>query len=269
MLVNAKVVQNIPIAPLHYQLTLSLKERIKDPHPGQFAMIKVTDGFDPLLMRPLSIYNFVKNPEGDLLEFIYMVRGKGTRLLSEFGKDVNLRLMVPLGKGFSIHVDARCIVLIAGGLGVVPISFLAECYRLRAEKGVKIICYFGVKSATLAIGLDRLRDTCDEIKIFTEDGSLGEKGLVTEGISRDIGVLRDLGAPFYACGPKGMFTTLAEILVPRRISCEVSLEERMACGVGACLGCVVPTKTEGLPSYRTVCKEGPVFSLHEVILVED
>ncbi|MCX7817184.1 MAG: dihydroorotate dehydrogenase electron transfer subunit [Syntrophales bacterium] len=269
MLVSAEVVSNIPIAPLHYHLTLSLEERIKDPHPGQFAMIKVTGGYDPLLMRPLSIYDYMRGPEKDLLEFVYQVRGKGTRFLSELDKGRKVRLMVPLGKGFTIHNEAQRVVLIAGGLGIVPISFLAKSWYSRKEKELEIICYFGVKSATSVIGLEKLRNACDKVRIFTEDGSLGKKGLVIDGIREDIGKLANLGTFFYACGPKDMLIALAHVVLPKGIPCEISLEERMACGVGACLGCVVPIRTQVSYTYKSVCREGPVFPLHEVVLVRD
>lgn len=230
------------------------------PEPGQFALLKLLHGHDPLLGRPLSIYDF--NPETGVLAFIYQVVGRGTAALSRMKKGDQIGIFGPLGRPFQAPDDARRLALIAGGIGAAALNFLAREYGQR--RVCRIDFYLGGRSASDTDGWEELRSACNQVKITTEDGSAGEKGLVTEILTRDLTELAAAGAHLYACGPRGMLARLSVMLADYNMPCQVSMEERMACGLGACLGCVVEVK--GLPEvpYRRVCCDGPVFDLREI-----
>lgn len=216
--------------------------------PGQFAMVKVSDGIDPLLRRPFSIHRHEATSPGDF-EILFRAVGAGTKLLARTHVGDRLDVLAPLGQGF--RLDAKRPVLVGGGIGVAPLLFLAEEFLRR-----------GVRPKLL-VGGRRDRDIlCHEdfgclaipYSIATEDGSLGETGLVTRLLEEAL--VDPAGAQVYACGPTPMLAAVARACSLRRVPCQVSMEAHMACGVGACLGCVVPGAAGG---YLRVCKEGPVF----------
>jgi dihydroorotate dehydrogenase electron transfer subunit len=156
-------------------------------------------------------------------------------------------------------------------VGIAPLSFLASVYaNRRGHADRKVVCYVGAAEAAALVGLDRLEAAGADMKICTDDGSSCHQGFVTELLEQDRGLFDPRDTVIYACGPRAMLNRVAEILETHPIPCQVSLEERMACGLGACLGCAVPVKDAaktagGGPSYKRVCKDGPVFDLGELI----
>lgn len=233
--------------------------------PGQFVMLRVSDGLDPLLRRPFGIYNVIgaktgtgfsfKRPTG--VEILYHVVGKGTAMLSskEPGEEVNV--LGPLGNGFPEPREARNVIMVAGGVGIAPMLPLAQ--RLKAG-----VLLFGARhkaDTKISAGFSGLG--C-KIKFATDDGSRGFKGVVT-------GLLADEIKPdsiIYACGPAPMLKAVAAVALAAHIRCFVSLESAMACGIGVCLGCAVkavPHKAGCRPDgFRMVCSDGPVFDSTDI-----
>lgn len=252
------------VAPGHFLLSVDVAGEIDPPLPGQFAMLRPFPTLDPLLARPLSIYGYRRSEGAVRLEFLYRVVGKGTRLLSALIPGDKVGVMGPLGKGFRVPEKVERIVIIAGGMGVAPLTYLAEYCRTRDER-IPLMVYLGARTSGLIVGEDRLRNLVGYCRIMTEDGSCGDGGLVTDGVKCDLSVIDGPDTYYFACGPAPMLKELSVLLGAVGSRCQVSLEERMACGVGACLGCAVLIRRYGKECYTSVCKEGPVFALREVV----
>jgi len=166
------------------------------------------------------------------------------------------------------------VVIIAGGMGIAPLCFLAGHYRslIRPDETAatamssRIICYIGAKTAASLSGLEKMEDRCEEIKISTDDGSRGYHGAVVDLFRKDLPFYNPDDTRIYACGPVPMLKKLAEILAGKGILCQVSMEERMACGLGACLGCAVSLRgSDGNITYKRVCKDGPIFNIQDIV----
>lgn len=222
--------------------------------PGQFAHIYCGGGVYSITRRPLSISS-VSNDE---VSFLFQVKGEGTRWLSNRKPGDIIDIVAPIGHGFSLP-DSGEVVLVAGGIGLAPLIFLGQ---EALKKGLQVVLLFGARNKDNIYGLDELTEGGAVIKLATEDGSAGEKGLVTMLLEKHIESSKPAG--IYACGPKPMLEAVAKIGQLNDIPVEVSLEERMACGVGACRGCAVTVKNEHGKGYRNVCSDGPVFKGEEV-----
>jgi len=208
--------------------------------PGQFLHLQAP-GCAALLRRPFSIHDV----SGDIVSILYRIAGAGTQLLSRSRKGQRLDVIGPLGKPFLIDRDRRHHIVIAGGIGIAPLQFLLR--RLRAARLSPLLFYGCTTKDDIMPHLDVKKVTA------TDDGSCGAKGYITAALQRQMA--RFPGAQLYACGPWPMLRAVARIAAQHRLSCQVSLESFMACGVGACQGCVVRTAA----GYRTVCHDGPVF----------
>lgn len=264
----AAIRENREVIPGHFLLTLRITGEYPSPVPGQFVMIRLGGTSDPLLRRPFSVHRFHKERTGALLTILYQVIGRGTEIMSRFHRDEIIRISAPLGVGFHVPVQWKRLYLVAGGIGVAPLLFLAETCRKR-EKGGEIVGYLGAKSQNALLALDDMETWCSYVHIATDDGSYGICGTVTAAVKADLPHIPDDETAIYACGPRDMIRELAAMLSARSIFCQVSLEERMACGVGACLGCVVSLKNRmGKPYYGRVCTDGPVFNIRHVIWEE-
>ncbi len=260
------VLSNREAAPGHFHLALGMPDFFADPVPGQFLMVRIPDRVDPLLARPLSVYGHARQAEWSRLELLYRVAGKGTALLSEVEEGRTLQVLGPLGRGFRVVPELRTVVLVAGGIGIAPLTFLAERYRALPSPAGKreIVCYLGARCAEALVGLERMEALCSRVVVTTDDGTCGACGIVTDPLERDLPSFPAGDTMIYACGPGAMFRCLAEMLRKAPVPCQVSVEERMACGLGACLGCAIPVRQgPDAVSYVRVCKEGPVFDIHE------
>ncbi|HLA04400.1 MAG TPA: hypothetical protein VJZ16_00315, partial [Syntrophales bacterium] len=207
-------------------------------------------------------------------EIMYQIVGRGTKQLSRLLPKAEVSMIGPLGRGFAIVPDGKNVVIIAGGMGIAPLCFLAGHYRslIRPDETAatamssRIICYIGAKTAASLSGLEKIENWCEEIKISTDDGSLGYHGAVVDLFLNDLPFYNPDDAGIYACGPVSMLKELAEILAGKGILCQVSMEERMACGLGACLGCAVSLRgSDGKITYKRACKDGPVFNIEDVV----
>lgn len=263
--VDAELLFNKKVRDGYFHVSLCAAPIAGIASPGQFVNIKVSAGLSPLLRRPLSIHNI----KGRSIELFYEVVGEGTRVLSERRPGERLDIIGPLGNGFSISPCA-CPVLIAGGMGTAPIVFLAKrLTRVKNQKSkIKTLVLIGGRTKEDILCEGEFRRLGCEIKIATDDGSRGFKGKVTElfnsllstaedGRQRTDGGMKSV----YACGPAPMLKAVAHTCAGYNIPSQLSLEEHMACGIGACLGCAVKTR-DGL---KRVCKDGPVFTGEEIV----
>jgi dihydroorotate dehydrogenase electron transfer subunit len=214
-------------------------------------MLRVSSGAcrDPLLRRPLSVHRI--GIDGTA-EFLYKRVGKGTELLSRYRPNDPIGLLGPLGRGFKVPSGTTCIV-VGGGLGIAPLLYLAE--TLPAAPPSAII--LGGRSSQDVPRIEDFAALPHKVLITTEDGTLGYRGLVTELLERELGESKVVPIMIYACGPLPMMRAVNEIAARAGVSCQVSLEARMACGIGLCLGCAVPQAGRG--GYKHVCRDGPVF----------
>ena len=260
--VKAKILQNKKIYGSYYKMLLDAPYIAKNATPGQFVQIRCSEGTDPLLRRPFSVHRIT----GDKIEILYEKIGKGTEVLSQKKSGELFDILGPLGNGFTLprtpNDKRQTPILIAGGIGVAPLFFLAE--ELTRKK-IKVSVLIGAQTKDLILCEKDFRKTGAEVHIATDDGSKGCRGFVSELFKE---VLRTTCLPagkrttIYACGPEPMLRNIAGICRKNEISCEISLEEKMACGIGACLGCAVKVKGGG---YKLACKDGPVFNIDELI----
>jgi dihydroorotate dehydrogenase electron transfer subunit len=229
---------------------LDALEIARSARPGQFVMVRCGEGHDPLMRRPLSIHG--TDGSGGVA-LLFEVVGSGTSWLSERAEGDSVDLVGPLGNGFFVKPDAKDLLLVAGGIGIAPLAFLAqEASRL----GKRVTMLQGAQVAALLYPRDGVPE-CSVVVGSTDDGSSGTKGLVTGLIDEYI----EQADQVFACGPIAMYRSMAQMDCLKGKSVQVSLEERMACGVGACYGCTVKTK-KGL---KQVCHDGPVFDLADIV----
>ena len=275
-----RVMMNREVAPGIFLISFRLPDTFPTPVPGQFVMIKVGDSHDPLLRRPFSIHAFTRLEDYAVLEILYKVAGRGTRLLSVLLSDAAVSIMGPLGKGFTLIPARKNIIIVAGGMGLAPLAFLIQRYLDLIQRDVshggewghlflqgvpRIICYIGAATADSLVELKKIEVCCEDIRISTDDGSCGYHGNVIELFRRELAFYNPVDAAIYACGPAVMLKALAKIIPDGDFFCQVSMEERMACGLGACLGCAVASKDQaGQMTYQRVCKDGPVFNIRDV-----
>jgi dihydroorotate dehydrogenase electron transfer subunit len=173
----------------------------------------------------------------------------------------------PLGNGFETKSLKKNIVFISGGIGIAPLSMLIEDLQHRADCSSSVmILYQGFQSDSAVVGVDKMQGVRCDVNVCTDDGTLGEKGLVTGIFQKDMKKFTSKNTSIYACGPKAMLKALAKMLDKDNYDCQVSLEERMACGTGACMGCAVAIKDKkGKQCYKRVCADGPVFNLADIL----
>ncbi len=240
-----QVVGNTPLNIKHNILELRSSTPLPEMAPGQFVEIKVEGSESTYLRRPFSIHrvDYLKNT----IHLLIKVVGAGTKNLSQLKTGESVDILFPLGKGFSITKNEK-VLLVGGGCGVAPLYFLAE-QLYKNDNNVNIL--IGGRSADDILLHDQYKAYGD-VYVSTEDGSYGEKGMVT---AHSLFTSQTLFSKIYCCGPDGMMRAVAHYAEKHKIPCEVSLENTMACGIGACLCCVV----ESVQGNVCVCTEGPVF----------
>lgn len=247
---TAKVVRQQQIDEGIFDMKLSFPKGAALAKPGQFIAMYCNDK-SKLLPRPISICGI--NKEEGTLRVVYRVAGEGTKEFSEMKEGDTLEVMGPLGNGFALKEEKA--IIIGGGIGIPPMLELAK--QLNVEKTVVL----GYRTSTFL--KDEFEAVCD-VKVATEDGSQGTKGTVIDAIEK-YGVE---GKVIYACGPMPMLKALAVYAEEHGMEAQISLEERMACGIGACLGCICKTKEKGHHTNvnnTRICKDGPVFDAKEVV----
>jgi dihydroorotate dehydrogenase electron transfer subunit len=261
------ILKNDEVARDCFLISIALHSTFTDPQPGQFVMLRISGISEPFLARPFSIYAFQREKNFCRVDLLYQVVGKGTQILAGLIKATQVEIIGPLGNGFKIPQNAQNLVLVAGGMGVAPLSFLAEYLDRKVCSALsEMHIYLGARNSDAIIGMDKIKNLSCTAVICTDDGSMGEKGFVTQLVQQDLNNYTPENTFIFACGPKEMLKVLAKLLRGTKYSCHVSLEERMACGVGACLGCAVEVKCKkGAKAYKRVCADGPVFDINEIV----
>jgi dihydroorotate dehydrogenase electron transfer subunit len=259
---TVEVLSNIPLGPGYYRLGLSCHPEYARALPGQFVMVRFIEQVDPLLPRPFSIHRLIKK-EGDTtgLELLYKVVGKGTRMLSLLEPGDYLNLTGPLGRGFAIPADAKQIKIVAGGIGVAPMIFLLD-YLNELKHGLAgVEVFMGGRSKADLLCLDDFSSLGLPLHTTTDDGSSGDQCLVTDPLELAV----DANRPdiIVACGPMEMLACVAGIAEKHGVTCQISIETMMACGMGACLGCAVAGRKSS-DKYLHACLNGPVFDTREL-----
>ncbi len=254
---KAAILYHRPAGRGYYRLVLKAPEAAKAARPGQFVMLRVSENLDPLLARPFGVSSVLSNKSS--IEIYYRVVGRGTTLLTAREPGHTLMMYGPLGNGFPLPDKGVIPIMVAGGSGFPPLHFLS----LKAGSRAQLFVGARNKDCLPPAGVLRsFRDHTKKVYIATEDGSQGEKGMVTELLRAYLDNLgKEHKAEVYACGPRPMLAAVAHLTAERSIPCKVSMEERMACGLGACMSCSIPLKAGG---YRRACKEGPVFPAEEI-----
>lgn len=252
---KAPIVNAIEAVNGIYYFRLEAPQIAKEARPGQFVMVKC--GQDTILPRPFSIHS----AEGAQIALLIGVVGKGTGWLSQKKKGDTLDIFGPLGNGYTIDEKANNILLVAGGLGIAPLRFLAE---KAAGEGKTAVILNGARNVDCLVPVTTPQSLFDKGVLpeaiqcvnATEDGSEGFKGLATQLIPH---YLKDIQQVF-ACGPMSMYKTMSQMEVLKNKPVQLSLEIMMGCGTGVCYGCTIKTKS----GLKQVCKDGPVFNMDEV-----
>ncbi len=251
---------NKKVLPGHWLMSIEAPAIAQRAQPGQFVHIRCQQGADPLLRRPLSLHQ-VDRKKG-LIQLLYRVVGRGTTLMAQKKAGDLVDVLGPLGRGFTLPLPGESVVLVGGGIGVAPLVGLAQAI---CSAGHRLDFIMGASTADQLLPEALLPLPASSLHWATDDGSKGYHGLVTS-------LLRSLvkgGAGYqrlYGCGPMPMLKTLTVLAEELGIPGEISLEEKMACGMGACLSCVCKIKDaagQGF-TYERVCTQGPVFGLEEV-----
>jgi len=253
--IKSEILSNREIIPLHFVMGLYSPEIAREANPGQFLHIRIEDKNDPLLRRPFSIHRI----EDERVEILYKVVGEGTKILSQKRPSQKIDLLGPLGRGFKINSGVERVVLVAGGVGGAPLYFLVS--RLIAAQVPELSVFIGAENKERLLYEEQFRDLAVDVQIATEDGSKGFKGLISDLFASSISAESHTSSTVVcACGPLPMMREIASISKGHGITCYVSLEQRMGCGIGACLGCVI----RGEKGYVRVCKDGPVFDAQDI-----
>jgi dihydroorotate dehydrogenase electron transfer subunit len=285
------VVENVPIARDTYRLRLTDPLLASVIKPGQFVMIRPgpEGSTDPLLGRPLALYDVVRDRAGKAtdLDVVYIVVGRGTAALAQRQPGERVAIWGPLGNGFGSS-PAGPVLFVAGGIGQTPFLALGRWWLGKARYGEgpvggssqggeatakglvpgAIACsatlLYGARTAALLAGVDDFRQAGIDVELATDDGSAGHHGFVTELLARRL-ERGEHPALVVGCGPPAMLVALSRLVERYNLACEVSLENHMACGFGACFSCVVPIRqSDGSTDLRRVCLDGPVVASHLV-----
>ena len=243
------IVESSPLTKHAHSITVSSAEIASQSEAGQFLHVKCGDSH--ILRRPLGVCE----ASGEYVRFVFEVKGQGTLWLSKRIRGDKLDILGPLGAGFKMPQGK--IVIVGGGLGVPPMLYAAKSAKYGA------VAILGFREFGRVMLTDEFMAVCDKVIVTTDDGSHGERGTVAGPLGR---LLAEGGhAGVLACGQLAMQRSVAEICREHGVPCQVSLEERMGCGVGACLVCACRTVKDGTEKMSMVCKDGPVFDAREVV----
>ena len=253
VLENVDVVANDRVAEGVGLIVLRAPRCARSVRPGQFVHLRVATGADIILRRPFSVHRV----HDDKIEILYQILGDGTlRLAQKPVGDRSMDVVGPLGHGWEIPPAASHALLVAGGLGAAPLGMLAE--ELAAQ-GIAVSVAQGAPTASRLVGRDVFERVARRVELSTDDGSVGERGFVTGPVERLLA--SEAFDVVYICGPEAMQRAVVVLAERARVKCQVSLERLMACGIGACLSCVVSTRT----GLKRACVDGPVFDAQEVV----
>ena len=247
---DLKIIGNRQLNKDFFVLDLVAGNKLIPSFPGQFVQVKVEGSPDTFLRRPISIHNV--DYEKNTMKFLVQIAGNATRTLSKLRTGDNLNIIYPLGNSFTMPAKSDKILLVGGGCGIAPLLFLGSYLK---TNGFSFNTLLGFRNRDRIIEYDEYQKL-GKVFLTTEDGSEGEKGFVTDHSGFKTGIYDRI----YCCGPESMMKAVAGHCRKNNISCEVSLENLMACGIGACLCCIVETTKGNL----CTCTDGPIFNINEL-----
>ena len=251
---TVQIVSNQRDTDLYFRLVVRAPQIAPLVQPGQFVHVRILPLKHALLRRPFSIFQV----SGDTLSVLYKSVGQGTEVLSQMPSGDELNLIGPLGHGFTVPTPGgETPLLVAGGYGMAALYLLAQ---RSPQKG---IVFVGGRRRVDILCEEEFRALGWEVRATTEDGSHGEKGLVTHALQAELG-RRAPRRKLFACGPTPMLKAVGQLASEFNLPAELSLDEHMGCGIGVCLTCVVPIKTDDGWEYHRTCTEGPVFDSRQV-----
>jgi dihydroorotate dehydrogenase electron transfer subunit len=277
---TVEVIENLPLARGTYRIRIACPELARRIVPGQFVMLRLAGCDDPLLGRPLALYDTVISAEGEPvgIDIVYLVMGKMTSRLAQYQPGQSLDVWGPLGNGFP-PLPTEHLIMVAGGIGQTPFMAVGrEHLGLRRygapprqlTRSKKVTLCYGVRRAEYLAGVDEFRAIGIDVRISTDDGSTGRHGFATE-LLRDVlkepeAEVADGRCRIVCCGPEKMMEAVAHIAREANVPCQVSLETPMACGIGICFSCVTKVRqADGGWDYRRTCVEGPVFDAEQIV----
>ena len=272
---TVKVIANDLVARGTYRLRLDDPEMARLILPGQFVMVRAGESSDPLLGRPFALYEVVRDASGDpsAIDLVYLVIGRGTSALSRCKPGDRLPIWGPLGTGFGPSPEGP-VVFVAGGIGQTPFLALGRWWLGQTNyggrdagpsKATSATLLYGVRNVELAACVNEFRNAGIAVELATDDGSSGHHGYVTDLLARRLEA-GERPAKVVGCGPHPMLAILAKLVERHGIPCDLSLENHMACGFGACFSCVAPIRQQdGSTDLKRVCVEGPIFPAGDVV----
>ena len=264
--IAAEVIGNHRLSPDYNVVRLSAPAIAAAAAPGQFVMVKAGRGHDPLLRRPFSVFEVLRDADGAPTGISLLNKriGVSTRLLYEAEAGQRIDCLGPLGRPFTIVDPPTEAWMIAGGVGLAPFAALGESLR---QRGVLTTLFYGARQQAELFYVDRFRGLGIELVLTTEDGSAGERGRIAAPLERQLAAF-DRGRPLmlYACGPEGMLAACARLAGRYARPCQVSVERVMGCGMGGCYSCVVPMRGEdGSFHHVRSCLAGPVLAADQIV----
>jgi len=252
-----QILWNKKVAPSYFNMGLTCGKGYSDARPGQFVTVKLPNQTAPLLRRPFSIHKLIiKNHIIQGIELLYKVVGTFTEKLSMCKPCDIIDVLGPLGNGFPVSDNLHKVFIVAGGIGVAPLVFLSAVLKEKSTEYSDFKVFIGGRSANDILCKNDFLNFGMNIIVTTDDGSEGEKGLVTVPLERELNI--SLPDVIYACGPAPMLKAVSKIAEKYAVPCYISVETLMACGMGACLGCAVEKRNDS-SRYMHVCIDGPVF----------
>ena len=259
---RVEVLSNHQVGGGHFRIRLSCHRQYTRAVPGQFVMVRLTDRIEPLLPRPFSIHRLIKEKgNATAIELLCKVVGQGTYQLSLKQPGDSVDLTGPLGSGFVIPDGVFNAYIAAGGIGVAPMIFLLAFLQEQKIDLARVQVFLGAKSKADILCQKEFSRLGVKVHVTTDDGSAGDQCLVTDPL--DCAVAENPPEIIYACGPPEMLTCVAGIADKHKVSCQISIETMMACGMGACLGCAVASRKHP-DAYLHACLDGPVFDTREL-----
>ncbi len=254
--ISTEIVFNKKVARNTFFMGFRSAAVANEAKPGQFVMMQVRPGMDPLLRRPFSICGV----NGDVVLILYRVVGTGTAILGEKDSGQAIRALGPLGRGFELPEGKARPILVAGGMGIAPLLFLSLTLKRKDQQFLT-----GYGDSSEIVPLDQLGIVGLAPAIATEDGSLGYHGKVTDLLASAFSSSKETPLAVFTCGPLPMLKAVRGMsLLHGSVQCQVSLESHMACGVGACQGCAVKKSPDSKSPYAHICQDGPVFDAEKL-----
>lgn len=269
---ESRIVEHRSIAKDTWQLTLEAPNLARCTLPGQFFMVRLAGLNDPLIGRALAMFDRGFDSQGNpqTVSVAYVVKGKFTQALSRFKAGQSVEIWGPLGNAFS-NQPVDHLILVAGGVGITPMLSLAsaalgqDTYGQEGHFAQQVTLCYGARTEEYLVALDAFEERGVRLAIATEDGSLGHRGRVTE-VLKDLLSRSEGTSRIACCGPEPMMQAVSKIAHEHNVTCEVSLETPMACGIGICFTCVAKIdQGDGTWDYRRTCVEGPIFESQSIV----